>query len=202
MSSAPTRGEFVLRPRASPMSLHSGAHPIKSDCSSRAHTVRPLMENSAKASVATAWLRSSPEAKKQQVDAALEYALESTLQVRPAKPLMLVAQKLREWDDAVNGKWPLRSESEAVFARADADGSGQLDLAEMTAMRASAEYGELMLTNLDMSLDGKVSMAEWLIAMKANVDKNEEATKKMLELYDAYLSGEKKPQGGKKGRRE
>ena len=72
------------------------------------------MENSAKASVATAWLRSSPEAKKQQVDAALEYALESTLQVRPAKPLMLVAQKLREWDDAVNGKWPLRSESEAV----------------------------------------------------------------------------------------
>ena len=30
----------------------------------------------------------------------------------------------------------------------------------------------------------------------------EEATKKMLELYDAYLSGEKKPQGGKKGRRE
>ena len=59
-----------------------------------------------------------------------------------------------------------------------------------------------MTSNLDMSLDGKVSMAEWLIAMKANVDKNEEATKKMLELYDAYLSGEKKPQGGKKGRRE
>ena len=58
-----------------------------------------------------------------------------------------------------------------------------------------------MLTNLDMSLDGKVSMAEWLIAMKANVDKNEDATKQMLALYDAYLSGEKKPQG-RKGRRE
>ena len=118
------------------------------------------METASKQNVATAWLRSSPEAKKQQVDAALEYALEATLQVRPAKPLLLVAQKLREFDDAVNGKWPLRTECEAVFARADADGSGMLDLAEMTAMRASAEYGELVRTRAHAA--GSLSCASYL----------------------------------------
>ena len=90
------------------------------------------------------WVRSSPEGKRQQVDAALEYALEATLAERPVKPLKLVAAKLREWDAAVNGDWPLRREAEAVFARADADASGHLDLAEMTAMRQDPKFAELV----------------------------------------------------------
>ena len=52
------------------------------------------MQSASKSSVTTAWLRQSPEAKKQQVDAALEYAVEATLAVRPKKPLLLVAQDL------------------------------------------------------------------------------------------------------------
>ena len=51
------------------------------------------METAARSSTAMAWLRSSPEGKKQQVDAALEFALDATLKERPPKPLLLVAQK-------------------------------------------------------------------------------------------------------------
>lgn len=90
------------------------------------------------------WMRQSPEGKRQQVDAALEYALEATLGERPVKPLQLVAAKLREWDAAVNGDWPLRREAEAVFGRADADGSGHLDLTELTAMREDPKFAELV----------------------------------------------------------
>lgn len=176
------------------------------------------------------WMRQSPEGKRQQVDAALEYALEATLGERPVKPLQLVAAKLREWDAAVNGDWPLRREAEAVFGRADADGSGHLDLTELTAMREDPKFAELvrctrrhpsgkpplsepalayvlhsrrrsphiasnlemqMLNNLDIDLSGKVSLAEWLLAMKANVEKSEESTRAMLQLYDDYLTGKK-----------
>jgi hypothetical protein len=59
--------------------------------------------------VATAWLGSSPEAKRQQLDSAIEYALEQAILERPEKPLQCMAQKLRDWDDAVNGSWPLKS---------------------------------------------------------------------------------------------
>ena len=46
-----------------------------------------------------------------------------------------------------------------------------------------------MLNNLDTDLSGKVSLNEWLLAMKANSDKSEESTRAMLKLYDDYLSG-------------
>lgn len=48
-----------------------------------------------------------------------------------------------------------------------------------------------MLNNLDIDLSGKVSLAEWLLAMKANVEKSEESTRAMLQLYDDYLAGKK-----------
>jgi len=65
-----------------------------------------------------AWRPQTPEGLRQQVDSALEYALERAIAERPAKPLLLVAAKLRMWDEAVNGSWPLRKRSEAVFRRA------------------------------------------------------------------------------------
>ena len=46
-----------------------------------------------------------------------------------------------------------------------------------------------MLNNLDVDLSGKVSLAEWLLAMKANAEKSEESTRAMLKLYDDYLTG-------------
>ena len=101
-------------------------------------------QHASKSSVTTAWLRETDEGKRQQVDAALEFALEGTLQARPKKPLLLVAEKLREWDAAVNGDWELRAECEAVFARADVDGSGALDLSEISTMRQSKEFADLV----------------------------------------------------------
>lgn len=151
------------------------------------------MADSARASTMMQWIRSTPEGKKQQVDTALEYAVEATLGERPAKPLLMVAAKLREWDAAVNAEWPLRREAEAVFSRADVDSSGSLDMSEISAMRQDPKFAELMLNNLDTDLSGKVSLAEWLLAMKANADKSEESTKAMLQLYDDYLSGKSKP---------
>ena len=102
------------------------------------------MQASAKSTVVSSWLRSSPEGKKQQVDSALEFALEAALAVRPTKPLLLVAEKLREWDAAVNGEWELRSAAETAFSRGDASGSGTLDPAALTAMRQSNAYSELV----------------------------------------------------------
>ena len=99
-----------------------------------------------KSSTVMQWMRSSPEGKRQQVDAALEWALEATLAERPIKPLKLVASKLREWDAAVNGDWPLRREAESVFARADVDGSGHLDLTELSAMRQDQRFADLVYT--------------------------------------------------------
>ena len=98
-----------------------------------------------KSSTVMQWMRSSPEGKRQQVDAALEWALEATLAERPIKPLKLMASKLREWDAAVNGDWPLRREAESVFARADVDGSGHLDLTELSAMRQDQRFADLVM---------------------------------------------------------
>ena len=50
-----------------------------------------------------------------------------------------------------------------------------------------------MLSNLDVDLSGKISLSEWLVYMKALADKDPSTTKKVLETYDAYLSGEMKP---------
>ena len=144
------------------------------------------------------WLRSSPEGKRQQVNAAMEFAMEATLAERPPKPLPYVAAKLREWDAAVNGNWPLRPEAEAVFARADADQSGELDMSELEQIRQSPKFAEIMLNNLDVDLSGKVSLTEWLLAMKANADKSEDATRKMLQMYDEHLSGKPKKKGSRR----
>ena len=54
------------------------------------------------------------------------------------------SSRLREWDLAVNGAWPLRAEAEAVFARADVDESGQLEIGELSKMRQTAEHAELV----------------------------------------------------------
>ena len=74
----------------------------------------------------------------------MRFFIRSAQEARPKKPLLLVAEKLREWDAAVNGDWELRAECEAVFARADVDGSGALDLSEISTMRQSKEFADLV----------------------------------------------------------
>ena len=103
------------------------------------------MQSSAKSALTSAWFSSTPEGKRQQVDAAMEYALEATLAKRPPKPLLLMAQKLREWDAAVYGTWEPRGECEKVFARGDAAGSGTIDLTPVQAMlHENKDFGELV----------------------------------------------------------
>ena len=123
-----------------------------------------------------------------QVDAALEYALEHCLKVRPPQPLKLVAKKLREWDEAVNGEWALRAECEAVFSKLPADATdGLLDVTKINAaLQSTPKTAELMPTDLNIDLGSKVSLADWLLAFKANADTNAEATKAVLGVYASY----------------
>ena len=130
----------------------------------------------------------SPEAKRAQVDSALEFALEGVLKDRPNKPLTLLAKKLRQWDDAINGQWPLRAESEKVFTKADKDGSGQLNLAELTALREDPTFSAMVLQDSDTDLSGSISLQEWLLMMKGNLDRmGEGPTKKLLEAFEFHL---------------
>ena len=129
----------------------------------------------------------TPEGLRQQVDSALEYALERAIAERPAKPLLLVAAKLRMWDEAVNGSWPLRKRSEAVFRRADGDGSGQLDLAELRELQHAA--ADAFLRAHDGDNNCTISMAEWLIHMHECCTSSQVAASALLDLFEARLDG-------------
>ena len=79
----------------------------------------------------------------------MEFALNAVIGARPAKPLALMSEKLLEWDAAVNSSWPLRSEAEAVFLRADAvrAGCGVAAFTPSPALRCTLEcrYSRLHL---------------------------------------------------------
>ena len=123
------------------------------------------------------------------VDAALEYALERAIADRPTKPLVHVADKLRKWDEAVLGDWRLKKRAQNIFERADADGSGFLDLAELTAMKNSPEFGEAMLSIIDADSGGQIELNEWLIYVKANETADFEVASKMLDMFENWLDG-------------
>ena len=129
----------------------------------------------------------TPEGLRQQVDSALEYALERAIAERPTKPMLLVAAKLRLWDEAVNGSWPLRKRSEAVFRRADGDGSGELDLAELRELHHAA--ADAFLRAHDGDNNGTINMAEWLIHMYECCTSSQEAASALLDLFEARLDG-------------
>ena len=131
---------------------------------------------------------STPQARKRQVDQALEFALEKAIAERPVKPLSLVAAKLRLWDDAVNGSWALRQRSTEVFHKADFDNSGHLDLAELGRLLGSEEFAQAMLKSLDVDSNQTVNLAEWLIYMKENYEVSKEATATLLDNFEEWLN--------------
>ena len=138
-------------------------------------------------------------AKRVQLDSAIEYALERALAERPPKPLPHVAQKLRLFDDAVNGLWPLRDRSEAVFRQADSDGSGHLDLSELRAMHKQGADGLLQLADASGNGDGRVSLAEWLVYMRQASADSYEGAKALLDLYEKHLREAAAGEGGDDG---
>merc|ERR1711924_540249 len=77
----------------------------------------------------------------------------------------------------------LRKRSEDVFAKADRDGSGALDLGEVRKMDLPG--AEAFFSAHDGNSDGKVSLAEWLIYMKGCSATSEEAATAMLDRFDA-----------------
>ena len=139
-------------------------------------------------SVVSAFSTSTPEARKRQVDQALEYALEQAIAQRPVKPLTLLAQRLRLWDDAVNGSWGLRKRCVQVFEEADADGSGVLDFSEMAKLAGSEAFAQTLVRSLDADKNGKVNLAEWLIYMKQNYDVSKEAAAALLDGFEEWLA--------------
>lgn len=78
------------------------------------------------------------------------------------------------------------------------DGTGAIDVDGLEALRSSAEFRELQGADLDMQLEGSVSLADWLLAAKANGAKSEEGTRRMLAMYDAHLRRRGRGKGGPK----
>ena len=61
--------------------------------------------------------------------------------------------------------------------QADLDGNGCLDADELKAALRNKQFVDTAMQNLDTNLDGKVSLREWLIAMKETFDKSEVASR-------------------------
>ena len=133
--------------------------------------------------LATSWLGSSPEARRQQLDSAIEYSLEQAILERPEKPFQCMAQKLRNWDDAVNGSWPLKKLSVQVFTSADRDGSGTIDVAELAAQSSSRELADAMLRGIDVDVSRSINLAEWLVYMKHSAAVSQDGASALLASF-------------------
>ena len=65
--------------------------------------------------------------------------------------------------EAVTKPWDLKSEAERIFKLADEDGDGFLSLSELTATLRRPEHAAIVMNNLDVTGDGRVSLNEWLV---------------------------------------
>ena len=85
---------------------------------------------------------------------------------------------------AVSEPWPLKDEAIRVFKLGDADGNGYLDMEELKDMLKNKQFVETAMENMDVNMDGKVSLSEWLIAMKTTFDKSEAACKTAIKAHE------------------
>jgi hypothetical protein len=84
---------------------------------------------------------------------------------------------------AVKERWALKAEATRVFLLADADKDGKLNLTELTMTLKNPSQAKTVMANLDvLDRDGKVSLAEWLVAQKCTFDKSELACKSALKM--------------------
>ena len=101
-----------------------------------------------------------PAGSQQQVDAALEFALEELVSVRPPDPLAFVAATLREFEAGAYGGWALRAKAGEVFALLETFAAVDLDGPALAAAREADELGPL---GGALAGEGACSCAEWLL---------------------------------------
>lgn len=89
---------------------------------------------------------------------------------------------------AVDEPWTLKDEAIRVFKLGDADNNGALDMEELKDMLRNPQYVETAMENLDTDMNGKISMREWLIAMKSTFDKSEAACKTTLKAHEKAIT--------------
>mmetsp|Transcript_112659 Transcript_112659/g.224053 ORF Transcript_112659/g.224053 Transcript_112659/m.224053 type:complete len:101 (+) Transcript_112659:89-391(+) len=83
--------------------------------------------------------------------------------------------------------WGLKAEAERVFKKGDKDGSGFIDMQELSKIRSSEKFAETMMKEQDLNGDGKLSREEWLAYIKKNFDKTETGTAALLKLYEKHI---------------
>ena len=135
---------------------------------------------------------SSAEGRRKQVDLAMEYALECAITKRPLKPLPFVAEKLRLWDDAVNGRWPLRDRAEQVFTKALKSGSAVLS--ELAALQGSESFLNVGVAPLDTTSKSAVNATDWLVYIRQLASASEDAAGAVLDVVENWINeGQKRP---------
>ena len=66
----------------------------------------------------------------------------------------------------------LKSEAMRIFKLADKDGNGTLDIDEIKETLKKPQFADTVMENLDINLDGQVSITEWMIAQKSTFQKS------------------------------
>ena len=76
-------------------------------------------------------------------------------------------------------------------AQADLDNNGCLDADELKSALKNPQFVDTAMSNMDLDLDGKISLREWLIAQKTTCDKSEVACKTALKMHEKALLASK-----------
>jgi len=114
----------------------------------------------------------------------LAFAIVGTALARSAQMGCASSREKEEPHPAVDEPWLLKEEATRIFKLADLDGNGCLDADELKDTLKKPQFVDTAMENLDLNLDGKVSLREWLIAQKNTFDKSEAACKTALKAME------------------
>jgi len=95
--------------------------------------------------------------------------------------------KPEEQHPAVATDWALKGEAIRIFKLADLDADGGLNLTELKRALKSPQFAEQAMENMDQDKDGKVSLSEWLVALKSTFDKSEAACRTALKTHEKMI---------------
>jgi hypothetical protein len=74
------------------------------------------------------------------------------------------------------------------YAQADLDSNGHLDSQELAKTLKKPQFVTVAMENYDLNCDGKVSLSEWLIAMKKTFDNSPAACRTSLKNIEKALN--------------
>ena len=105
---------------------------------------------------------------------------------------------------AAISKLEFKRECERVFEIADLDGSGSLDMEELTNIRNSQQMAEFMLEQSDADQSGTLSLEEFTLSLMDTYSKSSRGAEMILFLYEQHALGKgalvPEPEGGRRRR--